>query len=167
LQAALARKSFDTVLFLLQQGAPISGVDGTGWSCLHTAAFVDHKDCAELILKRMTEEERNAKDDQGWTALDLASFYKHEGVWKLLHQGGEVRYAWQQKREGIYEKVKNGLVAALPPGLLGVMFAPGQIPGAPDSSNIPGQLPGIPGASNIPGLLPRIPGSTSAPIELM
>ena len=39
--------------------------------------------------------DKEARDNQGWTLLDLAAFYKHEDVVKVLDPDGNVNeFAW-------------------------------------------------------------------------
>src|SRR5207253_2918822 len=82
LQSAIEAGSFETVLFLLDNGAQTDGADLWGWTCLHSAAFKGHLGCVVALLK--TNLDKMAKDKQGWTALDLAHFYKFEDIVALL-----------------------------------------------------------------------------------
>ena len=50
-----------------------------------------------LLLVLQNASDKELKDQQGWTPLDLAAFYKHDDVIKLLDLGAKVTgFAWMR-----------------------------------------------------------------------
>ena len=59
---------------------------GSGWTPLHYAAVVDHKEIVELLLASGADV--NAKTDAGETPLDNAIKYKRTETAALLRKHG-------------------------------------------------------------------------------
>ena len=60
---------------------------------LHSAAWSGNIETMLLVLQKTENKER--KNQQGWTPLDLLAFYKHHGIIKLLDPEGKVKeFAW-------------------------------------------------------------------------
>jgi len=59
----------------LNKGADVNAMDDDAWTPLNYAAFVGHKEIAELLIAAGADV--NAKDDDGKTPLDWAEKVRH------------------------------------------------------------------------------------------
>lgn len=88
LQLALESGNAEAATILLEHGAVVDAVDSYGWTALHSAAFGG--DVASLLLVLQRVKDRAPKDNQGWTPLNIAAFYKHHEVEKVLDPEGKM-----------------------------------------------------------------------------
>ena len=70
LRKACKKGDIEAVKQHLAAGADVNAKDGGGWTPLHYAAVVDHKEIVELLLASSADV--NAKIDDGKTPLDSA-----------------------------------------------------------------------------------------------
>ena len=93
LQLAIEVDNLDVVRLLLERGAAVDVPDMRGWTALHSAAWSGNIETMLLVLQKT--ENKEPKDQQGWSPLDLAAFYKHHGITKLLDPEDKVKeFAW-------------------------------------------------------------------------
>ena len=93
LQLAIEVDNLEVVRLLLDRGAAVDVPDTRGWTALHSAAWSGDLGTFLLVLQKADNKE--PKDQQGWTPLDIAAFYKHHAITKLLDPEGKVKeFAW-------------------------------------------------------------------------
>ena len=98
LQLALECGNAEAAAVLLERGAFADGTDLYGWTALHSAAFGG--EVGPLLMVLQVVREREPRDKQGWTSLDIASFYEHWDVVDVLDPERKVeRHKWQGNRE--------------------------------------------------------------------
>ena len=106
LNLALEVGNLPVVKLLLERGASASLPDSRGWTPLHSAAFSGDVEATLLIIQHIatpTEEgvEWLPRDHQDWTPLDLANFYQHDDLVKLLDPRASVSFfAWMKPQTG-------------------------------------------------------------------
>jgi ankyrin repeat protein len=106
LHLALEVSNLRVSRLLLDRGASASLPDSKGWTPLHSAAFSGEVEATLLILQHMNLVREAGtdwlpKDHQDWTPLDLAKFYRHDDVVRVLDPQGIVEtFAWMKPRVG-------------------------------------------------------------------
>jgi hypothetical protein len=98
-QKALQNHCTRTVSILLENGVSIDGYDDSGWTALHSATGAQNVDAVSRILPRIAD--RNHRDKDGWSALDLAIWSRNEELRQLLDDGSPYTALWT-KNSGIY-----------------------------------------------------------------
>lgn len=71
LQLAAEIDNPSIVRILLDRGAAVNKADNYDWTAPHSAAYSGSTEIALLILQN---GDKDARDNQGWTLLDLAAF---------------------------------------------------------------------------------------------
>ena len=95
LQRAIEASNIEVVRLLIDRGAAVDVPDMRGWTALHSAAYSGNTELLLLVLQKTDNKE--PIDQQGWKPRDVAGFYKHGEILKLLDAGGNVqRFAWEK-----------------------------------------------------------------------
>lgn len=96
LQVAIESNNVQVTRLLLDRGAAVDVPDMRGWTALHSAAYAGNTESMLLVLQRIGDD-KSPVDQQGWTPLDLAAFYKYDELVKLLDPEEEItEYAWMK-----------------------------------------------------------------------
>lgn len=95
LQLAIEANNDDVVRLLIERGAAVDVADMRGWTALHSTAYSGNVHLLLLVLQKT--DNLTPADHQGWTPLDLAAFYKHGEIMKLLDPEGKIKeFAWMK-----------------------------------------------------------------------
>jgi ankyrin repeat protein len=86
LHAAIAGGRTEVAHLLIEHGADIDNVAGSGWTPLHLAAFEGNLEIVNTLLARGAQ--KNLKNNDGNTPLDLALKSNHQSVADRLRQQG-------------------------------------------------------------------------------
>jgi len=70
----------------LDKGVDVNAKDEFGWTPLHLAAWVGHKEIAELLIEN--DADVNAKDEEDFTPLHHAAWVDHKEIAELLIENG-------------------------------------------------------------------------------
>lgn len=113
LQSAIKSGQESLVDELLKRGASVDNSIWLGWTPLHSAVFSGQIGLTRRMLAM--GQDRKTKDEQNWTALDLATFYRYEDIVDLLDPRQEVRtFAWlKRKSEVVYRRARNAGIAVV------------------------------------------------------
>lgn len=95
LQLAIEVNNEEVVRLLIERGAAVDVADMRGWTALHSTAYSGNVALMLLVLQKT--DNMKPTDQQGWTPLDLAAFYKHDEIMKLLDPEGKTKeFAWMK-----------------------------------------------------------------------
>ena len=95
LQRAIEVSNIEVVHLLIDRGAAVDVADMRGWTALHSVAYSGNTELLLLVLQKTDNKE--PIDQQGWKPRDVAGFYKHDEILKLLDAGGTAqRFAWEK-----------------------------------------------------------------------
>lgn len=82
LHQAIKKRDRSEIVRLLAENTFLEAKDGQGRTALHLAALLGIEELVQLLLKADANTE--AKDYEGMTPLDYASWYLHQGIVVLL-----------------------------------------------------------------------------------
>jgi len=89
-QKALQNHCTRTVSILLENAVSVDGYNDSGWTALHSATSAQNVDAVSRILPRIAD--RNHRDKDGWSALDLAIWSRNEELRQLLDDGSLIQH---------------------------------------------------------------------------
>ena len=92
---------------LIEEGADVNAKNENGWSPLHWAVMLEHKEIVELLIAHGADV--NAKNKWGWTPLHMAALFCRTEIAKfLLSHGADVNAKSTKEWEKLLSKFPAG-----------------------------------------------------------